>query len=124
MKEDNQKYVLIVEDDESLQKILKDKMAASNIISVPARTAQDALNKVKEKRPDLIILDIMLPGGMNGFDALEQIKKNPVLKSIPVIVLTNLDTEKKTALEIGAVDYIVKTNISLDEVIEKVKSYL
>ncbi len=118
------KKVLIVEDDLSLQKILGEKLKKEGVEAISVQTGQQALNRIKTETPNLIVIDIMLPGGINGFDVLEQIKKNPVLKSIPVIVLTNLDTEQKTALDIGAVDYIVKTNISIDEVILKIKNQL
>ncbi len=123
-KEAEKKKVLIIEDDVTLQKVLTEKISALGVEVFGAETGQQALNRVKSEMPNLILLDIMLPGGMNGFDVLEQIKANPILKAIPVIVLTNLDTEQKTALDIGAIDYIVKTNISLDEVILKVKNLL
>lgn len=120
----DKKSILIVEDDTALQGILKEKLESFNFKVSQATSGQQAVTKIKEERFDLILLDIMLPGGMNGFDFLEQIKANPVLKEIPVIVLTNLDTEKKTALDIGAADYIVKANISLDDVVLKIKSHL
>ncbi|HTK03835.1 MAG TPA: response regulator [Alphaproteobacteria bacterium] len=116
--------VLIAEDDNSLANILKTRLEKLGIEVVTAGTGQQALNIVKNKIPNLILLDIMLPGGLNGFDVLEQLKKDPIQKDIPVIVLTNLDTERKTAIEIGAVDYIVKPNISLDEVILKIQNNL
>ncbi len=113
-----------MEDDIALQKLLRDKLESAEIKTITAESGQQALNIVKDDRINLIVLDVMLPGGMNGFDVLEQLKSNPILKHIPVIVLTNLDTEQKTALEVGAIDYIVKTNISLDEVALKVKNHL
>ncbi len=122
--QNNKKKVLIVEDDAGLQKILAEKIGELGAEVMQAETAQAALTKIKESRPDLILLDIMLPGGMNGFDVLEQVKKNPLLKNIHVIVLTNLDSEQKTALDIGAEDYIVKSNISLDEIVLKVKNQI
>ncbi len=118
------KSLLIVEDDESLQKILSEKVAALGVGVSAAKTGQQALSIVKTNKPDLILLDIMLPGGMNGFDVLEQLKANTTTKDIPVIILTNLDTEKKTAVDVGAVDYIVKPNISIDDLVLKIKSYL
>ncbi len=118
------KKVLIVEDDQGLRKLLVQKLRDGGIDPLEAETGQQALTLLKENMPNLMLLDIMLPGGMNGFDVLEQAKANPILKGIPVIVLTNLDTEQKTALDIGAIDYIVKTNISLDEVILKIKNHL
>ncbi len=118
------KNILIVEDDTALQKILTEKLTGVGIGVMTASTGQEALTKIKVDQPDLILLDIMLPGGMNGFDVLEQLKANETYKSIPVIVLTNLDTEQKTALDIGAIDYIVKPNISIDEVVLKIKNHL
>src|SRR5258706_3634742 len=120
----NQKTVLVVEDDTSLQRILSEKISELGAKVVLAETAQDALNKINASPPNLILLDIMLPGGMNGFDVLEQIIRHPTLKTIYVSVLTNLDSEQKTALDIGAEDYIVKSNISLDEIVLKVKNQL
>jgi DNA-binding response OmpR family regulator len=116
--------ILIVEDDLSLLNILREKLEEMGLKVTTAETGQQALNKIKDTPPNLILLDIMLPGGMNGFDVLEQVKANPILKEIPIIVLTNLDTEQKTALDIGAIDYIVKANISLDEIVLKVKNNL
>ena len=124
MNDDKKKKVLIVEDDLGLQKILHQKIAGLDVNVIVAETGQQALNRTKSEIPNLIVLDIMLPGGMNGFDVLEQLKRDEALKAIPVIVLTNLDTEQKTALDIGADDYIVKANISLDEVVLKVKNHL
>lgn len=125
MPENNsKKKILIVEDDMGLQKILREKLEQLGLAVTSADNGQGALNSVKESVPDLILLDIMLPGGMNGFDVMEQLKKHEVYKSIPVIVLTNLDTEQKTALDIGAIDYIVKPNTSIDDVVLKIKNHI
>lgn len=125
-EEQKKKMVLVVEDEANLEKLLQEKLQSLGIKVVGATTGQQALARIKENDGNigLILLDIMLPGGMNGFDVLEQIKANPVLKPIPVIVLSNLDTEQKTALDIGAIDYIVKSNLSLDEVVLKIKNHL
>lgn len=119
----NPKRVLVVDDDLSLQKILTDKLTQSGIQVSAVTTGDDALQAAK-KQPHLILLDIMLKGSKNGFDVLEELKRDPILRPIPVIVLTNLDGEQKSALSIGAVDYIEKTNISIDEVVLKVKNLL
>ena len=66
----------------------------------------------------------MLPAGMNGFDLLEQLKRDEKLKTVPVIVFTNLDSERNVAESMGAVDYIVKANTSIDDLVKKVKSHL
>ena len=118
------KRLLIVEDNHELQDILKERFSQENLEVIQAFTGEEGLGEVKQHPPDMVLLDIMLPGGMNGFDVLEQVKKNPLLKNIHVIVLTNLDSEQKTALDIGAEDYIVKSNISLDEIVLKVKNQI
>lgn len=124
MEEKKKKSVLVVEDNINLRNLIVDKLQAEGLDTFVADTAQQGEIQVKENHPNLILLDIMLPGGMNGFDLLEELKRDPILKAIPVIVLTNLSTEEKTATEIGAIDYIVKTDISLDEVALKVKNHL
>lgn len=120
----NEKKVLVVEDNTSLQKLLASRIVTLGVDVTSVGTAQEALTFMNDKTPDLIVLDIMLPGGMNGFDFLKKIKGEAKFKKIPVIVLTNLDTEQKTAMELGAVDYAVKNNISLDEMLTKIENNL
>ncbi|MBI4137053.1 response regulator, partial [Candidatus Roizmanbacteria bacterium] len=101
------KIVVIIEDEEAVQNVYKTLLRKEEYTVYTEKTAQAGLDTIKYVKPNLVLLDIMLPGGMNGFDLLEQLKKDPDTKYIPVIVLTNLDSEKDTALEIGAVDYLV-----------------
>jgi DNA-binding response OmpR family regulator len=91
---------------------------------ISAGTGAEGLHLAENQKPDLLLLDIILPGGMNGFDVLEQIKRNDSLKDIPVIVLTNLDSETVIAKKIGAADYMIKSETSLDEMIVKIKMIL
>ena len=116
--------VLIVEDDSQLQVIYQKKLSREGHEVFLATTGQEGLQLAISKKPDIILLDVMLPGGQNGFDILEQIKRDNSLKSTPVLILTNLDTEQETALSIGASDYIIKANTSLDEMTAKVNKYL
>lgn len=118
------KKILIVEDDIEAQNLYKEILSAQNFEVIPAANAQEAFQALKNMVPDLILLDIMLPGGQNGFDVLEQIKRSEHLKAIPVIVLTNLDTEEDTARKVGATDYIVKTDATLDNIVQRVKTLL
>lgn len=117
------KKILVIEDEHQLQEVYKDKLTSEGFQVIQAFTGAQGFDMVKDK-PDLIILDIILPDGVNGFDVLEKIKKNPVSSKIPVLVLTNLEGEEKTALEIGADDYIIKTNTSLDKLLTKIKLIL
>lgn len=116
--------ILIVEDDSQLQIIYQKKFTKEGHEVYVATTGQEGLTIAQTKIPDIVLLDVMLPGGQNGFDVLEQIKRNPALTKIPVLMLTNLDTEQQTAMSIGASDYIVKANTSLDNMVNIVNKYL
>lgn len=116
------KKVVLVEDDLDLQRIYSEKLKRSGYDLVLAVDATQGLNRIKSESPNLILLDIMLPGKMNGFELLEILKKDEGLKKIPVIVLTNLDTEKEQAIKVGANDYLIKSNMSLDDVVKKVEA--
>ena len=119
------KHVLMIEDDVTLQNVYKDAFDAQNFTFTTVNTGKAGLTKVKEiPVPDLVILDIMLPEGMNGFDVLQELKKDPKTSTIPVLIMTNLDSEQKTAMELGANGYLVKANTSIDVVIEKVNALL
>lgn len=119
------KKILFVEDEQALQKTLGDLLRGAGYEMISALDGQTGLNMVKTENPDLILLDLILPK-LHGFDVLKQIKEDPEIKDIPLIVLTNLegigDVEK--ALELGATTYLVKANYSLDEVLEKVRKAL
>jgi CRP/FNR family transcriptional regulator, polysaccharide utilization system transcription regulator len=117
------KKILVIEDDHELQNDYKDVLESENFEVGQAYTGKEGVRMVSTFSPDLILLDIMLPQGLNGFDVLEIIKKNGSTQNIPVIILTNLDTEEKQARQIGAVDYIVKASSSIDQVVAKIKKY-
>ncbi len=114
--------ILIVEGDAAHARLYADKFVDENYDVVTTDTARKALHLVKTFHPNVIILDLMLPGGINGFDLLYLLKSDSRLKRIPVVIFTNLDTERKTALSLGAKEYIVKSSSSLGELIKVVKS--
>lgn len=118
------KIVLVIDDDPQMHEIYREALESETVQMVSAAEGDEGIAKAKELKPDLILLDIMLSSGLNGFDVLEQLKQNQSLAHIPVIVLTNLDSEHKTAMEIGAADYVVKANIAMDELISKIMKYL
>ena len=117
------KNILVVEDDATLNKVYSEKFGQEGFGVTIAVTAKEAITKLANDTFDLVILDIMLPGEMNGFDVLEKMKQEEKLKKIPVIVLTNLDSEEKTAREIGANVYLVKADTKIEDVVSKVKSF-
>ncbi len=121
----NSKKVLIIEDDKFLAKMLARILESHDYEVMFAVNGKEGLMKASQGEANLILLDIMLPD-MDGFDLLETIKKDKKTQKIPVIILSNLgqpeDIQQGKAL--GVKDYLVKSDLSLDEVVEKVRKYL
>lgn len=117
--------ILIVDDEEILRKIYSDRLTFEGFNIDTATDGEEALLKIKSFAPNLILLDILMPK-LNGIQVLEQINTDPSLKSIPVIVLSNVasDDNIKKALELGAKDYLLKTNFSPNEIISKITSLM
>jgi DNA-binding response OmpR family regulator len=116
--------ILLIEDNSLLQELYKGKLTDEGFEVAMAPDGKRGLGLAKSESFDLILLDIMLPGGINGFDVLERLKKDKALNQIPVIVLTNLESEEKVAREIGVVDYFIKTEISPNQIVERIKEIL
>jgi len=119
------KTILFIEDESALQKTFGDLFKSENFEMIPALDGESGLKLAKEKKPDLILLDLILPK-LSGFDVLKELKKDESTKNIPVIVLTNLEglEDIGKVLESGATTYLVKANYSLEEVLEKIKKAL
>ena len=118
--------IAIAEDEEILAKVLKEKFESEGLQVLIARNGQEALDILKRTpAPSLMLLDLIMPV-KDGFAVLEEMKHDPNLKTIPVIVLSNLgqDEDIKRALRLGAVDFFVKAQHPLNEVVEKVKQFL
>jgi DNA-binding response OmpR family regulator len=113
--------VLIVENEIAYQKILKDTLEKEKFEVILASDVKQGMADVNNDRPDVILLDIMLPGDMNGFDFLERLKANENTQKIPVIVITNLASEEKVAKEIGASYYFTKSETTIEQIINKVR---
>jgi len=119
------KKILMIEDDKFLRKFYRDKLTRAGFDFIEATNGEEGLNKVISESPDLVLLDLILPR-KNGFDVLIEMKRNENTKKIPVIILSNLGQESdiKRGLELGAQDYLVKPEISLSEVVDKVKEWM
>lgn len=117
--------VLLIEDDLSLLKIYSNKLKISGYDVSMATTGDEGLRKAQVERPRLILLDLILPG-MDGFLVLEKLKADPQTKDSPVIISSNLGQEGdvERALELGAVDYLIKSDVSLVDLVEKVKKHI
>jgi len=118
--------VLLVEDDEVLARMYQTKFQHDGYQTVIAYSGQEGIDFAAKEKPDVILLDIMMPH-VDGFQVLKTIKSNPEISKIPIIVLTNLGTSEiliKEAKRLGADDYLIKYQISAKEVVEKVEKYL
>lgn len=119
------KNILIIEDDKFLSKMLARMLESHNYDVTQAITGKEGLVKAARGDINLILLDIMLPD-IDGFDLLETIKADEKIKKIPVIIMSNLGQpeDKQQGRALGAKDYLVKSDLSLDDVVDKVRKYL
>lgn len=117
--------ILIVEDELALARVLQMEVEEAGAEVEVAGDGDEALQKAKSFMPDLILLDLLIPK-KDGFEVLREIKADIALKHIPVVVVSNLgqDDDIKKALKLGAIDYFVKTQHPLKEVIEKIKGFI
>jgi DNA-binding response OmpR family regulator len=117
--------ILIIEDEQALVKLIKSAFKSLNFEVIMALTAKEGLAKAKKEQPVIILLDMLLPEE-NGFDCLKDLKDNPETKNIPVIILSNLGQieEINQGLALGAVDYLVKAEMTLNEVISKILEFI
>ena len=115
------KKILIIEDEEIIRDLLQKKLSQEGYEISVAKDGQEGLRLMKEVKPDLILLDIVMPK-IGGFEVMEEMQKEDELKSIPVIVVSNsgqpVEIDKAQAL--GAKDWLIKTEFDPKEVIEKV----
>lgn len=118
-------YVLVVEDDVFYSKIYKTKLAKEKIESQIVSNGNEAMKAAQILRPKLILLDLIMPG-KDGFETLAELKADSNLKDVPVIVLSNLsqDEDIKRIMDLGAVEYLVKANVPIQDVIDRVKHHL
>lgn len=123
----DKKTILIVEDDQFLRDLLAKKLIDEGFEVETAIDGQEGLEKIRQVKPSLILLDIMLPT-IDGFEIMRQIKQgnDKTVMNIPVVMLTNLGQESdiQKGKELGAVDYLVKANFTTDEIIQKVRNVL
>lgn len=122
---ESKKKILLVEDDTFILEMYATKLLNFGYEVLTAVDGEEALKIVKEKHPDFILLDLVLPS-VDGFEVLKKIKKDPKTKSIPVILLTNLGEKQdvEQGLKLGADDYLIKAHFTPSEVIEKIQNLL
>lgn len=116
---------MIVEDDSFVMDIYKTKLSQEGFEVIEAINGVEALKKLKDAKPDIMLLDIVMPY-MDGLEVLKKVKGEESTKNIPVILLTNLSQKEEVdkGLGLGASDYLIKSHFTPSEVLEKIKTYL
>jgi len=117
--------ILIVEDDKFFRDLVSKKLEKNGFEMFLAADSKEALGILEEKKPSLIISDLILPG-LDGFELISMVKKDEKTKHIPIIVLSNLGQKEEIerATSLGAIDFMVKVNFTPDEIVDKIKKVL
>lgn len=121
----NKKKILIVEDDNFVAEVYSTKLLEMGHVVQVAQNGREGLVSVEKDRPDLILLDILMPV-MGGVEMLEELKKKPEWKTIPIILLTNVGEKEsiQKVRNLGVQDYLIKSHFTPAEVIEKIESII
>jgi DNA-binding response OmpR family regulator len=121
----NGKKIMIVEDDSFVLDIYQTKLSQEGYSVIEARNGVEAMKKMEKEKPDLVLLDIVMPY-MDGIEVLKKMKESDELKNVPVILLTNLSQKEEinVGLGLGASDYLIKSHFTPSEVMEKIKVFL
>jgi DNA-binding response OmpR family regulator len=116
--------IVLVEDDEFVSKAYLFFLRKAGFTVVHVDNGMDVYKTVKKEKPNIVLLDLIIPG-KNGFEVLAELKSSP-LKHIPIIIVSNLgqETDEITCRSLGASDYIIKSNLRSDDVIDRVKRYI
>jgi len=117
--------VLVIEDDKFLRELIVRKLMKEGYDTDIAVDGEEGIKKIKEAKPDLVLLDLILPG-IDGFEVLARKRKDPEISEIPVIILSNLGQkdEIERGFNLGAIDYLIKAHFTPREIIDKITSLL
>ncbi len=121
----SQKKILLVEDDDGLANVYKMRLETEGFAVKRVPNGEDALASAIEYKPDLIVLDVMMPK-VSGFDVLDILRNTPETANLKVVMLTALsqDSDKDKAEKLGADDYLVKSQVVIADVVERIKHHL
>lgn len=119
------KKILLVEDDDGLASVYQTRLQAEGFDLKRVPNGEEALTAALEYKPDLILLDVMMPK-ISGFDVLDILRNTPETASVKVIMLTALsqDSDKERAESLGVDDYLVKSQVVIADVVERIKQHL
>lgn len=121
------KKILLVEDDSFLSSLLKNRLQKEGFDIVLAKDGDEAVNYLRNIKPDLLLLDLILPK-KTGFEVMEELRSNPQLQgnvNLPIIVISNLGQQEDItkSRQLGAIEYYIKAKVSIDELVEKIKGF-
>lgn len=121
----DQKYVLIVEDDPFYSSVYKAKVEKEGIRALIVSDGEAALKAIRAEKPSLVVLDLIM-AGKDGFQTLTELKADATIKDVKVIVLSNLsqDEDIKRVLELGAAEYYIKADISIEALMQIIKGHV
>ncbi|MBI4036372.1 response regulator [Candidatus Daviesbacteria bacterium] len=119
------KRILIIEDNEYMGRMYQNMLSLENFRVELATSGEEGIKRAQDNNPDLILLDIIMPN-LNGLQVLEKLKNNSQTKTIPVVILTVVGEKEiiDKALKLGAVGYIIKSSLNLDQLLQEIHSYL
>ena len=126
MENSKKKVILIIEDEKKIAGLLEDKLVKEEYDILIAKDGKKGLKMITDENPDLILLDLMLPE-MSGEEILKNMNESGLIKKIPVVIITAKadDADAQNCLHVlGAKEYITKSNLSLDEIVGKIKKYI
>jgi len=117
--------ILVVEDEKVLNQIYKDKLNSSGFEVFTAFDGDEAIDMFNKNKPNLVLLDVMIPK-KNGYEVLEEIRESEEGKDTPVIMVSNLsqDEDIKKAKDLGVNDFLLKSNIKISDMMDKIKDVL
>ena len=122
---DTKKKILLVEDDTTLAEVYRSRLELEGFETKLVTNGEDALSAIQEYKPDLVLLDAMMPK-ISGFDVLDILRNTPETTNVRVVMLTALSqpTDKERAKELGADDYLVKSQVVISDVVERIRHHL
>lgn len=118
------KKIMVVDDEPYIARVIKFKLEQEGYNVISANDGQTGLQRIREEKPDLVLLDVMMPG-LSGYDVCQQLKQDPALAGIPVVILTakGQERDREQGLNLGASDYITKP-FSPNRLLELVKNMI
>jgi twitching motility two-component system response regulator PilH len=119
------KKIVLADDEKYIAKAYAEGLSRAGFDVTTADNGTEALEKIKAIKPDIVLLDLIMPG-MTGFEVLKKMTGDSDLKRIPVFILSNLsqETDKDEAMKLGAKEFLIKSDASLQDVVDKVTAFL